>query len=90
MILFLPLTLGHIQDGVFVSAKPFRPDLFYAVEAWGQCYKTFLSVIYGLRNKLECLYLKAFAAYSYKHSSLVRKSVNYGQKGFISLGPEPI
>ncbi len=31
---------------------------------------------------------KLFPAYSYEHSSLVRKFVNYGQKSFIILGPE--
>jgi hypothetical protein len=35
-------------------------------------------------NKLERLSL---AAYSYRHSSLLRKSLIYGQKSFITLSP---
>ncbi len=38
-------------------------------------------------NRLECLYLASFSSLVYKHSSLVRKFVNYGQKQFYNIGP---
>ncbi len=55
---------------------------------WGRCYKTFLSVIFVLsksvcQNRLEKLVARD------KHSSLVRKYVNYRQKSFITLAPGP-
>jgi hypothetical protein len=46
-----------------------------------------MSVIYSFRNKLEFCPRKASPAYSNKHSTLVRKFVNYGQKSFITLFP---
>jgi hypothetical protein len=42
--------------------------------------KNFLSVIYELSHLLGCFTWQAFPAYSNKHSSLVQKLVNYGQK----------
>ncbi len=39
-------------------------------------------------NKLQCLLLVSFfPVQSNKHSSLVRKSVNHGQKKFYNIGP---
>ncbi len=92
-----------------------------------QCYKTFLSVIYELSNKLECLsttflfqpslmfvgkarslpqngapercFTRLSSSLAYKqqtrlewiardkHSSLLQKFVNYGQKKFHNIGP---
>jgi hypothetical protein len=41
----------------------------------------------SFRTKLDCLSLASFPAYSNKHSSLVRKLINYVQKSFITLTP---
>jgi hypothetical protein len=45
-------------------------------KTWSQCYKTFLSVIYEFSYFLDL----AGKACRGKHSSLLRKLVNYGQK----------
>jgi len=58
-----------------------------------QCYKTFY--VRNLRNFVisysVCTW-QAFPAYSNRHSSLVQKLVNYGQKKFYNIDPygEPI
>jgi hypothetical protein len=52
---------------------------------------SFTSVIYKLmnvHNKLEeCLSLVRFSSLLDKHSDLLQKLVNHGQKSFITLGP---
>jgi hypothetical protein len=50
--------------------------------------KLFTAVICDFYNKLErfCPW-QAFAAYSYKHSSLVCKLKKYGRKMLYNIGP---
>ena len=55
----------------------------------GQCYKTFF--VRDLRILVVGLSVcrwQAFQACSDKHSSLLRKIVNYGQKKFVTLVPD--
>jgi hypothetical protein len=41
----------------------------------------------SFRNKLECLSLANFPAFSNKHSSLVQKFVNCGLEKFYNMDP---
>ncbi len=62
-------------------------DSFFAV--WGQCCKTFY--VRDLRIFVISLSVcpwQAFPDYSNKHTSLVQKFVNYGQKSSITLTPK--
>jgi hypothetical protein len=58
-------------------------------DTWAQCYKTFYGRIFrtSVVSYSVCkTWLERFAIV--KHSSLVRKSVNHGQKSFITFGPD--
>ncbi len=54
---------------------------------WAIVTKLFCPYFTNFLTKLECCRLQAFPAWSNKHSSLVRKSVNHGQKKFYNIGP---
>ncbi len=59
------------------------------IDDLGQCCKTFLTVIYGFPYLARVFdHGKLIPAQSYKHSSLVRKSINYGQKTCYNIGPQ--
>jgi hypothetical protein len=74
LLITLPLGLS------FVGSYPWF--------SWGQCYKPF----YGrnlrifVRRKSVCPW-QAFSAYYNKHSSLMRKYVNYSRKKFYNIRP---
>jgi len=87
---------------VFAHSKTFEPSPMFVSKAraypseapfpwigsWGQCYKTFYGRdlhIFALSQSVCKTRLEKFA--NGKHSSLLRKFVNYGQKCFITLGP---
>jgi hypothetical protein len=55
----------------------------------GKCYKTFLCPRFtDFHTKIERLFRLDWKKLTNdKHSSLLRKSVIYGQKSFITLGP---
>jgi hypothetical protein len=50
-------------------------------------YNLFVCNLRIFKISLSVCPWQAFTAYSYKHSSLVWKSVNYGQKKFHNIGP---
>ncbi len=57
----------------------------------GQCCKTFF--VRNLRIFIISLSVcpwQAFQAWSNKHSSLLQKSINYGQKKFYNIGPSSL
>ncbi len=59
---------------------------FFNIGPWAQCFETF----YGRNLRVfvisESVYpWQAFQAWSNKHSSLVQKLVNYGQKSFLTF-----
>jgi len=58
------------------------------IATWCQCHKTF----YGRNLQIFIISWtvypwQAFRAYSYKHSSFIRKLKNYGHKKFYNIGP---
>ncbi len=73
---------------MFVPGKPFQPSLMFVGEArslpWsGAPERSFTRVGSGLTRKRKTR-LEKLAVH--KHSSLLRKSVNYGRKIFYSTG----
>ncbi len=56
-----------------------------SLEAEGDVIKTFLSTIYKFSYQARELVRQGWK--SGKHSSLLQKFVNYGQKSFTTLGP---
>ena len=62
----------------------YRHKKFLNIGPRTQCYKTFLRIFVISYNVFNW---QAFVVYSNKHSSLVRKYVNYGQKSVITLAP---
>ncbi len=74
---------------MFVFGKHCQPILVFVGKARslllsGACERCFIHLGSSLTSKDETS-LERFARD--KHSSLLRKSVNYGQKSFITLGP---
>jgi hypothetical protein len=63
----------------------YRRKNTYKMWPRGQCYHTFLSVIYMFLCK-ACVSRLEKLAWD-KRSNLLREFVNYGQKCFIRLGP---
>ncbi len=76
------------NDASFKVDNQLASSLHNTPAAWAQCYKTFVT------HNLQIFVISwsvchwwAFPVHTNKHSSLVRKSVNHGQKRFYNIGP---
>ncbi len=81
------LLVIHIMAPQYISRQSsMRGNQLPVSATRGQCYKTFLSVIYGFHTKSVFVRLDQKKLSNYKHSGLLRKSIIYGQI-FYNIGP---
>jgi hypothetical protein len=68
--------------------RKLQTKIFYDIGPWGQCYKTVsvLDLHIFVLSKRVCRTRSEKLTHD-KHSSLVQKSVNQGQKQFCHIGP---
>ncbi len=92
----LPLIMSmEYHEFVFQTVEGFREErkrerLTQELTAWGECYRTLLSLIYKrfVLSQSVCQTRVEKFAWN-KCSILLRKFVNYGRKKFITFTPGP-
>ncbi len=78
------------HSSLFRKFVNYGRKIFYNYYSWGQCYKTFsvrdLRIFVISQSVCQTIPEKLT---NDKHSSLLRKSVNYGHKKFYNIEPWP-